>query len=86
MKLSDTVCLMNSNDWKDRFKAEYIQARIRLSKLEDAINNAHDIATLDSMQIPLMLKQRDAMESYLSCLEKRASIADIDLRLHSTDI
>ena len=34
MNLTDTVALMNSDDFKDRFRAEYLQLTIRLSKLE----------------------------------------------------
>lgn len=29
MELKDTVELMNSDDYKDRFKAEYYQTKIR---------------------------------------------------------
>ena len=69
MKLDETVNLMCSNDFKDRFIAEYIQLVIRLSKLN--ITKA------------LMLKQRDAIESYKTCLEKRAYILGIDLDNYS---
>ena len=34
MELTDTVALMNGSDFKDRFRAEYLQLSIRLSKLE----------------------------------------------------
>ena len=34
MKLTDTVELMNSDDFKDRFRAEYHQLTIRISELE----------------------------------------------------
>lgn len=34
MNLSDTVELMNSADYKDRFKAEYYQVVIRYQKLK----------------------------------------------------
>ena len=34
MKLIDTVPLMNSEDYKDRFKAEYYQVYIRFVKLK----------------------------------------------------
>ena len=34
MELKDTIELMNSNDYKERFKAEYLQAKIRYDKLE----------------------------------------------------
>ena len=33
MELKDTVELMNSKDYKERFKAEYLQAKIRYDKL-----------------------------------------------------
>ena len=33
MELKDTVELMNSSDYKDRFKAEYWQTKIRYEKL-----------------------------------------------------
>ena len=34
MELKDTIELMNSSDYKDRFKAEYWQAKIRYDKLD----------------------------------------------------
>lgn len=33
--LADTVDLMNSEDYRDRFVAEYIQLKIRYEKLKD---------------------------------------------------
>ena len=33
MELKDTIELMNSEDYKDRFKAEYWQVRARFDKL-----------------------------------------------------
>lgn len=33
MELKDTVGMMNSSDYKERFKAEYHQLKIRLEKL-----------------------------------------------------
>ena len=83
MKLVETINLMCSNDWKDRFVAEYAQLMIRLSKLDDVLNNTSDTYfTVDDMIRALMLKQRDAIESYKLCLEKRADIAGIDLHLY----
>lgn len=32
-ELKDTIELMNSSDYKDRFKAEYYQLKIRYTKL-----------------------------------------------------
>lgn len=83
MKLVETVNLMCSNNWEDRFVAEYAQLMIRLSKLDNVLNNVSDIYfAVDDMTRALMLKQRDAMESYKLCLEKRADIAGIDLHLY----
>lgn len=33
MELKDTVDLMNSEDYKERFKAEYLQTKIRYDNL-----------------------------------------------------
>jgi len=80
MKLADTVNLMYSNDWKDRFIAEYVQLQIRLSKLDDVLNNRSDTYSVtDDVLKSVMYKQRDAMESYKLCLERRANLANIDL-------
>ena len=34
MELKDTVEMMNSGDYKERFKAEYLQTKIRYEKLK----------------------------------------------------
>ena len=39
MKLQDTIELMNSSDFKDRFKAEYYQLKIRLDGLKKMLKN-----------------------------------------------
>lgn len=80
MKLVETVDLMCSNDFKDRFIAEYVQLVIRLSKLDAVLNKVSDVSfKVDDITRDLMLKQRDAMESYKVCLKKRADILGIDL-------
>ena len=84
MKLDETVNLMCSHDFKDRFIAEYAQLVIRLSKLNDVLNNtSYTRFEVDDITRDLMLKQRDAMESYKECLEKRADIVGIDLSNYS---
>lgn len=82
MKLSDTVDLMNSADWKDRFIAEYIQLVIRMIKLEESLNNLPEFMS-DEIAKALLMKQYDAMQSYKLCLEKRAVLAEIDLNSHN---
>lgn len=84
MKLVETVNLMCSNDFKDRFIAEYVQLVIRLSKLNDVLSDTSDtLFEVDDITKALMLKQHDAMESYKMCLEKRADILGIDLSNYS---
>lgn len=84
MKLVETVNLMCSRDFKDRFIAEYAQLVIRLSKLNDVLNNTSDAShEVDDITRAIMLKQRDAMDSYKTCLEKRADILGIDLNNYS---
>ena len=39
MKLSETTGLMNSPDYKDRFKAEYYQLKNRVCGLDNMLNN-----------------------------------------------
>lgn len=84
MKLVETVNLMCSRDFKDRFIAEYVQLVIRLSKLNDVLNNTSDVShEVDDITRAIMLKQHDAMDSYKTCLEKRADILGIDLSNYS---
>lgn len=84
MKLVETVNLMCSRDFRDRFTAEYAQLVIRLSKLNNVLNNTSDTRfKVDDITRDLMLKQRDAMVSYKTCLEKRAGILGIDLNNYS---
>lgn len=84
MKLDETVNLMRSNDFKDHFIAQYAQLVISLSKLNDVLNKVSDVSfKVDDITRALMLKQRDAMESYKVCLEKRADILGIDLNNYS---
>ena len=38
MELKDTIEMMTSQYYKDRFKAEYYQTKIRAEKLDDILN------------------------------------------------
>lgn len=85
LTLGDTVELMNSADYRDRFVAEYIQTALRLEKLT-AFNNKLTAADLTQSLEPehdcpaeLLFDQEDAMREYLRILETRAVIEDIDL-------
>lgn len=92
MQLKDTVIMMNSEDYKERFKAEYYQTKIRYEKLK-AFNNRIDAARMTnywgshtSVDMPkhdcpddLLREQQTAMGNYLHTLEVRAVIEGIDL-------
>lgn len=81
LELEDTIELMNSKDYKDRFKAEYYQTKIRYDKLHRMIVK-YDARTLDfelSCDIDMHRKQARAMGEYLYCLEVRAEIEKIEL-------
>ena len=81
MELKDTIELMNSADYKDRFKAEYWQTKIRYTKLHNMIVK-YEAGTLDfdpSGSIELLTQQASLMGQYLYTLEVRAEIEDIDL-------
>lgn len=81
MELKDTVELMLSDDYKERFKAEYYQTKIRYEKLHRMIIK-YDAKTLDfepSCGIDLLKSQVSNMGQYLCCLEIRAEVEGIDL-------
>ena len=81
LELKDTIELMNSEDYKERFKAEYYQTKIRYEKLHRMIVK-YDARTLDfelSCDIDMHRKQARAMGEYLYCLEVRAEIEKIEL-------
>lgn len=81
MDLKDTVEMMQSADYKERFKAEYHQTKIRYDKLHKMIVKA-DAGTLEftpTCPIALLKEQKAAMGKYLYCLEVRAQIENIEL-------
>lgn len=81
MELKDTIELMKSEDYKDRFKAEYFQVRVRLDKLCTMYSHMKN-GTLDfepTCPIEIYTKQLDAMAQYIDILEKRAELEGINL-------
>lgn len=81
MELKDTVTLMNSEDYKDRFKAEYLQAKIRVEKLHlMLVKKEAGVLDFTPTCPDINLKQQErAMNDYLKTLEVRAAIEGIDL-------
>ena len=81
MELNDTIKLMNSTDYRDRFKAEFYQARIRYEKLGEMLKK-YDKNELDfkpKCSYTLLLNQYKVMGEYLSILMLRAGIEEIEL-------
>ena len=81
IELKDTIELMTSEDYKDRFKAEYYQSKIRHDKLK-AMLVKHEAGTLGfepSCPLCLLDEQLNHMGDYISCLEIRAEMEGIKL-------
>lgn len=81
--LADTVDLMNSSDYKERFIAEYLQTKIRYNSLHKMIIK-YDAGTLDfdiTTPIITLKNQKNFMGQYLNQLEIRAEIEGIVLPL-----
>lgn len=82
MELKDTVEMMTSSDYKERFKAEYYQLKLRYDKLALMITK-WDEGTLEfepSCSRTLLSRQFHHMRMYMIDLETRAKIEGIDLR------
>lgn len=81
MELKDTIELMNSDDFKDRFVAEYRQTKIRYDKLHKMLIK-YEAGTLNfepKCSLELLTEQAKHMGLYLKCLEIRAEIEGIEL-------
>lgn len=82
MELKDTIELMTSEDYKDRFKAEYLQTKIRYEKLNRTLVK-YDAGTLPFKlaNVALLREQIATIGKYLYLLEERAEIESIDLSM-----
>lgn len=90
MELKDTIEMMNSADYKERFKAEYYQTKNRyerLKKFNTKIEAARAVKySTKSVDMPkhdcpddLLREQQSVMGNYLHILEVRAEIEGITL-------
>lgn len=89
--LRETVTMMNSTDYKERFKAEYYQTKIRYEKLKKfntrieaaertAYGNTKKVEMPEhDCPLDLLREQQMTMGSYLHTLELRAEIEGIEL-------
>ena len=80
-ELPQTALGMISNDYKERFKAEYYQAKIRHDKLCNMLvkNEAGTLGFEPSCPITVLDDQLYYMNEYLKSLEIRAEIEGIEL-------
>lgn len=80
-ELQDTVEMMNSSDYKERFKAEYYQTKIRRDKLYKTIikRAAGTLEFTTTCEDGILEDQLYYMDNYLKTLEIRAEIEKIDL-------
>lgn len=78
MEMKDTVALMESDDYKDRFKAEYWQTKIRYNRLRKTVVKA-DAGIDIPNNIQILREQSRRMAEYLYILEVRAETENIEL-------
>ena len=81
MNLQDTVEMMNSSDYKERFKAEYYQLLLRLDRLAGMLikweNDMLEFTPTCSKET--FENQLIFMQGYLNSLRLRAEIEGIDV-------
>ena len=81
MELKDTIELMTSEDYKERFQAEYYQTKIRYKKLHNMVIKM-EAGTLNFEPVcdkELFKSQLSNMGAYLYWLEVRAQKEGITL-------
>ena len=81
MELKDTIEMMQSEDFKERFKAEYYQVKIRYEKLHNMIvkYEAKTLTFEPKCSLELFKHQASMMGQYLYDLELRAQIENVEL-------
>ena len=81
IELKDTVPMMISDDYKERFVAEYEQLKIRYNKLYAVLEKyaADKLDFKPTCPIEILYEQLDHMEAYLNILKIRAKYEDIEL-------
>lgn len=81
MELKDTIKMMESEDFKERFKAEYYQIKIRRDKLAETLNKMKDntLKFTPKCSYDVLHEQFVYMNNYIEVLEARAEIEGIEL-------
>lgn len=81
MKLLDTVKMMASEDYKERFRGEYFQLKIRVEGLEVMLSKykAGTLPFKPTCDYEILYTQLVFMKHYMYTLEDRARIEGIEL-------
>ncbi len=81
MELKDTIELMTSPDYKERFKAEYFQLKIRYTKLQEMLKkwNNKELSFEPTCPRTIYNTQLMGMKMYLEVLEDRARMEHVSL-------
>jgi hypothetical protein len=81
MELKDTIEMMNSADYKERFKAEYYQLKIRYDKLNDMVEkwDKGELNFQPTCPRSVYSIQLINMYNYLNVLRERAQLEGVEL-------
>lgn len=80
-ELRDTIEMMNSEDYKERFKAEYYQVVIRYHKLKSMLDkwDSDQLEFAPTCPRSTYNMQITAMTDYIAVLETRAVMEGVEL-------
>ena len=80
-ELKDTIGMMNSDDYKERFKAEYYQIVIRYKKLNSMLDkwDKNQLEFTPTCPRSTYNMQITAMTDYIAVLEARAVMEGVEL-------
>ena len=81
MNLKETIEMMVSSDYKERFKAEFYQLKIRICKLDNMVSKYKlgELPFKPNCSYDLLNGQLKAMRLYQSYLIERAEIENIEI-------
>lgn len=79
MELKDTVEMMLSDDYKERFKAEYYQLKIRHDELQKMVGNWYKLKFTPTCPYSTYIHQLRAMGDYMGLLRDRAKREKVEL-------
>ena len=81
MELKDTIEMMNSGNYEDRFKAEYYQLKIRTDRLKNILDEWENgrLHFVPTCQKETLSEQLRIMTAYMAILDSRAGQEEIRL-------